>query len=147
MSRRGRAASPAGGSSTAKHARLGAGGGAAAGGEDLGPEAGPAGAATQRPGDLMGDGTEAVEPLLVAVVGGEDLLHALLVDLLPGGDAAVVLAAEVAIAGSAVEPGLLDDHLDARLSVAALGGDLDQSLDDARALGTGGTLAGLQVEH
>ena len=85
--------------------------------------------------------------LLLAVVGLQHLPHAALVHLLPGGEEAVVLAAEVTVERGPVESGSLEDQLDRGLGIAALGGDLDQGLDDALALGTGGALAGLQVKH
>jgi hypothetical protein len=53
----------------------------------------------------------------------------------------------VTVEGRPVEAGALEDQLDRRFGVAALGSDLDQSLDDALALGTGGALAGLQIKH
>ncbi len=127
MSRRARAASPAASTSTPKEARLGS--------------------LLQPRDDLVGDGAEAVGPLLAALVGPHHRLQALLVDLLPGGEEAVVLAAEVAVEGGAVEPGALEDQLDRRFAVAALGGDLDQRRDDQGALGAAGPLAGLGVEH
>ena len=117
------------------------------GGQHLDREGSAGRGAAQVLDDLAGDGAEAVGPALLAVVGLQHLPHAALVDLLPGGEEAVVLAAEVAVERGPVEFGSLDDQLDRGLGVAALGGDLDQGLDDALALGTGGALAGLQVKH
>jgi hypothetical protein len=53
----------------------------------------------------------------------------------------------VTVEGGAVEPGALEDQLDRRLPVAALGGDLDQRCDDQRPLRAAGCLAGLRAEH
>ena len=129
------------------HRHVAAGAGGVAGREHLDREGGAAGVVAQALDDLAGDGAQAVGPALLAVEGLEHLPHAALVDLLPGGEEAVVLAAEVAVEGGPVEAGAVEDQLDRGLGVAALGGDLDQGLDDALALGTGGALAGLQVKH
>ncbi len=129
------------------HRHVAAGAGGVAGGEHLDREGGSVGIVAEPLDDLAGDGPQAVGPFVLAVVGLQHLPHAALVHLLPGGEEAVVLTAEVTVEGGSVEAGALEDQLDRRFGVAALGGDLDQSLDDALALGTGGALAGLQIKH
>ena len=129
------------------HRHVAAGAGGVAGGQHLDREAGPAGLVAQRARRSRRRRRAGGRASPPRCCRREHLPHAALVHLLPGGEEAVVLAAEVAVEGGAVEAGAVDDQLDRGLGVAALGGDLDQSLDDALALGTGGALAGLQVKH
>jgi hypothetical protein len=129
------------------HRHVAPGAGGVAGGEHLDREGGAAGVVAQRVDHLAEDGAQPVGPALLAVEGDEHLPHALVVHLPPGGEEAVVLVAEVAVEGGAVEAGPLEHHRHRGLGVAALAGDLDQRLDDALALGARRALARLQVEH
>jgi len=129
------------------HRHVAPGAGGVADGEHLDREAGAARVAAKAVDDRRGDGAQAVGPALLAVVRVEHLAHAAFVLLLPGGEKAVLLVAEVAIEVGSVEIRALEDHREGRPPVPMLGGGLDGGVENGLALLLGGAPARLEFEH